>query len=67
MNQWEAVFTQSPANYGYYNEEELTVRYWEWPQKTWLQGRLQYLREHEPAAVLKSLRTLRRRRRTDLH
>ena len=61
MNTWEAIFTQSPANDGYYKEDELMQLNWHWPRGTWLQGRLEYVRDHEPAVILKSLRRLGRR------
>jgi hypothetical protein len=55
MNAWEAIFTQSPANNGYYEEDELAQGYWEWPRHTWLQDRLEYVRGHELAMGLKSI------------
>lgn len=67
MNTWEAIFTQSPANNGYYNEDDLLHLNWDWPRGTWLQDRLEYVQEHEPAAILKSLRKLRRQRKRELN
>lgn len=67
MNAWEAIFTQSPANNGYYEEDELAQGYWEWPRRTWLQGRLEYLRENELAMGLKSIDKLRCGRKTRLN
>jgi hypothetical protein len=64
MNAWEAIFTQSPANNGFYEENELAQSYWEWPRRTWLQDRLQYVREHELAMGLKSIDKLRCARKT---
>jgi len=58
MNIWETIFAQSPANNGYYNENDLTERRWDWPRGTWLQSRLEHVRENEPAAVVKSFRKL---------
>ena len=62
MNTWEAIFSQSPVNDGYYDEDRMPVARWEWPSGTWFQGRLEYAREHEP---VRSLRTSRKLRMTD--
>ena len=35
MNSWEAIFTQSPVNQGYYNEQRLPQQHWAWPRGTW--------------------------------
>jgi len=35
MNTWESIFTQSPANYGYYDEHNLPHVRWQWPRATW--------------------------------
>jgi len=67
MNAWEAIFTQSPANNGYYEEKALAQRYWEWPRHTWLQDRLEYVREHEPTIGLKSIDKFRYARKTRLN
>ncbi len=53
MNAWQSIFFQSPANTGYYDEDELPQVNWEWPKGTWLQGRLDYIRDHEPHSHLK--------------
>jgi len=34
MNTWEAIFSQSPVNQGYYNEAGLPQNHWEWPRGT---------------------------------
>ena len=47
MNTWEAIFSQSPSNKGYYNGEKLPQVHWEWPKSTWFQARLNQIREHE--------------------
>jgi hypothetical protein len=47
MNTWEAIFSQSPANNGFYNGEKLPQVHWDWPKRTWFQGRLNHVREHE--------------------
>ena len=67
MNAWEAIFTQSPANNGFYEENELAQVCWAWPRRTWLQDRLEYVREHEPAMGLKSTGKLRCARNTRLN
>ena len=67
MNAWETIFTQSPANNGFYEENELAQGYWEWPRGTWLQERSEYLREHELAMGLKSIGKLRCARKTRLN
>jgi hypothetical protein len=58
MNAWESIFAQSPANNGHYKEDVLRQYYWDWPRGTWLQDRIEYVREHEPAAGIKSFRKL---------
>jgi hypothetical protein len=47
MNTWEAIFSQSPANRGYYNGEKLPQAHWDWPKSTWFQARLDLIRENE--------------------
>ncbi|MGH7810937.1 MAG: hypothetical protein ACREP5_11730, partial [Candidatus Binatia bacterium] len=51
---WESIFFQSPANGGRYDEDELPQVNWEWPKKTWFQGRLDYTRDRDPLLHLKS-------------
>jgi hypothetical protein len=51
MNAWEAIFSQSPVNEGYYNEQRLPQVHWDWPRSTWLQSRLDFLLDQAPAAV----------------
>ena len=53
MNAWESIFLQSPANDGYYDEDELPQLKWEWPNGTWFQSRLDQVREYEPLRRLK--------------
>jgi hypothetical protein len=60
MNAWESIFLQSPANDGYYDEEELPQLKWEWPNGTWFQTRLDHVRDYEPLRHLKSHRKLAR-------
>jgi hypothetical protein len=47
MNTWEAIFSQSPVNQGYYNEAGLPQNHWEWPRGTWFQSRLDRIRDQE--------------------
>ena len=47
MNTWEAVFSQSPVNKGIYSGETLPQAHWDWPKRTWFQGRLNQVREHD--------------------
>lgn len=55
MNGWEAIFVQSPVNDGYYNEDELPQKPWQWPAATWFQARLEGVREQKPRAFSPSL------------
>jgi hypothetical protein len=54
MNTWEAIFSQSPVNEGFYNGDQLPQVRWAWPRKTWFQVRLDQIRDHERAALLKA-------------
>jgi hypothetical protein len=47
MNTWEAIFSQSPVNEGYYNEAGLPQNHWGWPRGTWFQSRLDFIRDQE--------------------
>lgn len=44
---WRLIFSQSPANDGWYDEESLPTHVWAWPQDTWLKKRTRELREGE--------------------
>lgn len=44
---WRLIFSQSPANEGWYDEESLPMHVWAWPQDTWLKKRTRELREEE--------------------
>jgi hypothetical protein len=59
MDIWETIFTQSPVNDGYYDEETLPHLRWEWPRATWLQARREYLRQHQTTLTGKSSRAVR--------
>jgi hypothetical protein len=54
MNAWESIFMQSPVNDGCYDEDDLPQQNWQWPEATWFQARLDYVRDHEPRERLKS-------------
>jgi hypothetical protein len=56
MNSWEAIFTQSPVNQGYYNEQRLPQNHWAWPRGTWFQSRLDLIRDHASDGALKTSR-----------
>jgi hypothetical protein len=56
MNTWEAIFSQSPVNNGYYNGEKLPQAHWDWPKRTWFQARLNQVREHDRPWQIKSAR-----------
>ncbi len=47
MSSWQLIFLQSKANNGYYDEKDLPPQIWEWPQETWFQERLRYVRGME--------------------
>jgi hypothetical protein len=47
MDGWELIFAQSPVNNGYYAEDNLEQRNWDWPRGTWFQARLNHIRDHE--------------------
>jgi len=53
MSVWEMIFTQSPVNEGYYDEEKLPQTKWDWPKGTWFQNRLDRIRDYRPALNLK--------------
>jgi len=45
VSSWQLIFQQSKVNNGAYDGERLPAQIWHWPQGTWLQTRLRYLRE----------------------
>ena len=45
MNSWELIFRQSRVNHGTYNGDRLLGQNWRWPEGTWFQSRLRYLRQ----------------------
>ncbi len=48
MNAWESIFRQSRVNDGFYGGfyggDSLSGQNWRWPEGTWFQARLFYLR-----------------------
>ncbi len=44
MTSWQLIFVQSRANDGLYDGDSLPTRNWDWPEGTWFQKRLHYLR-----------------------
>ena len=47
MNSWQLMFLQSRANNSFsYIEDSLATQNWAWPQGTWFQKRLRYLRKN---------------------
>jgi len=44
MNEWESIFRQSRVNDGFYGGDWLSGQNWRWPEGTWFQARLNYLR-----------------------
>jgi hypothetical protein len=47
MNEWQLIFSQSKVNNGAYYGELLPPQNWDWPEETWFQKRLRYLRTGE--------------------
>jgi hypothetical protein len=45
MNSWQLMFLQSKVNNNFYNGDNLMTQNWAWPQGTWFQKRLRYLRK----------------------
>jgi len=67
MNGWEAIFVQSRVNDGYYNEDELPQKPWQWPAATWFRARLEGVREQKPTAFSRALRKLGRKDSPELN
>ncbi|MBI4489017.1 MAG: hypothetical protein HY694_08015 [Deltaproteobacteria bacterium] len=44
---WQLIISQSNVNGAPYHGEELRRHNWEWPEDTYLQRRLQYLKESQ--------------------
>jgi hypothetical protein len=42
---WQLIFLQSKVNRGTYDGDRLPAQNWDWPQGTWFQNRLRYLRK----------------------
>ena len=47
MSSWQLIFEQSKVNNGLYDGDRLPAQNWHWPQDTWLQKRLRYLRKNQ--------------------
>jgi hypothetical protein len=47
VSSWQLIFQQSKVNNGAYDGDRLPAQNWHWPQGTWLQKRLRYLRKSE--------------------
>lgn len=45
VSSWQLIFQQSKVNNGANDGDRLPAQNWHWPQGTWLQTRLRYLRE----------------------
>jgi len=45
VSPWQLIFELSRVNNGAYNGDRLPAQNWHWPQGTWLQKRLRYLRK----------------------
>jgi hypothetical protein len=45
MSYWQIVFLQSKVNSGPYDGDRLPRQNWDWPQQTWFQDRLRYIRK----------------------
>jgi hypothetical protein len=44
MTSWQLIFLQSRVNDRAYIGDSLPAQSWDWPQDTWFQERLRYLR-----------------------
>jgi hypothetical protein len=44
LSSWQLIFQQSKVNNGPYGGDLLPAQNWDWPQETWFQKRLRYLR-----------------------
>ena len=45
MSYWQLIFLQSKVNSGAYDGDRLPRQNWDWPQQTWFQERLRYIRK----------------------
>ena len=50
MSYWQLVFFQSKVNRGAYDGDRLPRQNWSWPQQTWFQERLRYIRKRHHVA-----------------
>ena len=49
MSYWQLVFLQSKVNSAAYDGDRLPRQNWSWPQQTWFQERLRYIRNRHHA------------------
>jgi hypothetical protein len=47
MNSWQLIFLQSKVNNGEYHGDLLLPQIWDWPEETWFQKRLRYIRRDD--------------------
>jgi hypothetical protein len=45
MSYWQLIFLQSKVNRGAHDGDRLPRQNWAWPQQTWFQERLRYIRK----------------------
>jgi len=58
MNSWQIIFSQSRANGAAYDGDRLPAQNWAWPQGTWFQSRVRYLRKVQQTRNARSPRIL---------
>ena len=51
MRSWQLIFLQSKVNNGAYDGDRLPPQTWDWPEGTWFQTRLHYLRSNRKDAM----------------
>ncbi|MGE5219909.1 MAG: hypothetical protein ACM3SP_23150 [Chloroflexota bacterium] len=51
MQAWESIFRQSRVNNGIYDGDSLPRHNWRWPEGTWFQARLRYLRSAKAKSI----------------
>ena len=58
MSYWQRIFLQSKVNSGAYDGDRLPRQNWDWPQQTWFQERLRYVRKTQHVLQRKDRRHL---------
>ncbi len=48
LSEWQLIFLQSKVNGCIYHGDELPPTQWNWPSNTWLQIRLNHLKQFDP-------------------